>query len=473
MNIGRNGAIAGLGLLVLGACAAMAQRTLAADASRAAGPNVVYLLLDDAGYGDFSCYGQQKFRTPAIDRMAAEGLRFTDFYAGSTVCAPSRCSLMVGKHTGHTYIRGNREVQPEGQAAIPAETVTLPKLLKRAGYATGAFGKWGLGAPGSAGDPLNQGFDEFYGYNCQRHAHTYYPDYLWDNGERVALDGKTYTHDLIVERALDFIRRHRDEPFFCFMPVTLPHAALHVPEDSAAPFREKFPEYEGKVGRYKGPEITNPPACFAGMMTRMDGQVGALLALLRELGIAENTLVMLTSDNGAHREGGHMPEFFRSSGPLRGLKRDLYEGGIRVPMIAWWPGTIEAGRETDLPSAAWDVLPTFCELAGVKPPSDTDGLSLVPTLKGCPAEQRQHEFLYWEFHEQGRKQAVRQGPWKAVRLNIARNPDAPIQLYNLDEDLGETTDVAAEHPEIVARMRQRMAQSHVESELFPFFTAGR
>jgi arylsulfatase A len=458
----------GLTLLALCGLDSHVGRTAAAEDSGPAKPNLIYLLLDDAGYGDFSCYGQQKFQTPQIDRMAAQGLRFTDFYAGATVCAPSRCSLMVGKHTGHTFIRGNREIQPEGQAAIPADSVTLPKLLRQAGYATGAFGKWGLGAPGSEGDPLNQGFDEFFGYNCQRHAHSYYPDYLWDNGKKITLDGKTYSHDLIVDQARDFIRRHRDKPFFCFMPVTLPHAALHVPEESAAPFRKKFPEFEDKVGRYKGPDITNPPACFAGMMTRMDRQVGDLLKLLQELGIAENTLVMLTSDNGAHHEGGHMPEFFASCGPLRGFKRDLYEGGIRVPMIAWWPGTISPGRETDLPSAAWDILPTFCQLAGVAPPDGIDGLSLVPTLKGDPDKQPEHEFLYWEFHEQGRKQAVRMGPWKGVRLNVAKNPDAPIELYNLNDDLGETRDVAAEHPEIVAQMRQRMSESHVESELFPF-----
>ncbi len=431
-------------------------------------PNIIYLLLDDAGYGDFSCYGQKKFRTPNIDRMAAQGLRFTDFYAGSTVCAPSRCSLMTGRHTGHTYVRGNKEIRPEGQQAIPQETITLAELMQQAGYVTGAFGKWGLGAPGSEGDPMNQGFDEFYGYNCQRHAHSYYPTYLWHNREKVPLDGKTYTHDLIVDRAFDFIQRHQDERFFCFMPVTLPHAALHVPEDSAAPFRKQFPQFEDTIGRYSGPEIRNPAACFAGMMTRMDDQVGQLMDLLQRLKIARNTIVLLTSDNGAHREGGHMPGFFQSTGPLRGLKRDLYEGGIRVPMIAWWPQTVHAGKVTDLPSAGWDILPTFCDLAGVDPPSDVDGISLVPTLLGQADKQQQHDYLYWEFHEQGRKQAVRMGHWKGVRLNLAKNPDAPVELYDLGTDLSETTDVSEEHPEIVAQMRKIMDEAHVESQLFPF-----
>jgi arylsulfatase A-like enzyme len=432
-------------------------------------PNFIFILLDDAGYGDFSCYGQQKFRTPHIDRLAAEGMRFTDHYAGATVCAPSRCSLMTGLHTGHTFIRGNREMKPEGQQAIPADTVTLPKLLKQAGYATGMFGKWGLGPPGSEGDPLNQGFDEFFGYNCQRHAHTYYPTYLWHNTEKVPLDGKTYSHDVIVGKAFDFIRQHRQGPFFCYMPVTVPHAALHVPEESAAPFRRKFPEFEDKIGRYAGPPINNPPACFAGMMTRLDGQIGELLGLLRKLEIDDRTLVMLSSDNGAHREGGHMPDFFCSTGPLRGIKRDLYEGGIRVPMIARWPGKIDPGTTTDHISAFWDVLPTLCELAGAESPAGIDGISLAPTLLGAPGKQKQHEFLYWEFPSQGGKQAVRMGAWKGVRLNLRNNPDASIELYNLETDLGETRNVAAEHPDVVARLQAVFRAAHVESALFQLF----
>ncbi len=458
--------IGGVCALLLAAMVVSGRARAAEDSSK---PNIVYILLDDAGYGDFSCYGQQKFKTPNIDRMAAGGLRFTDHYSGATVCAPSRCSLMTGLHGGHAFIRGNREIKPEGQYPIPDQTVTLPERLKAAGYVTGAFGKWGLGAPGSEGDPMNQGFDEFFGYNCQRHAHSYYPTYLWHNGKKVPLDGQTYSADLIADQARSFITRHKDEPFFCYMPVTVPHAALHVPEESAAPFRKKFPEFEDKIGRYSGPEIRNPAACFAGMMTRLDGEIGKVLALLDDLGIAKQTLVMLTSDNGAHREGGHMPEFFNSTGSLRGIKRDLYEGGIRVPMIARWPGKIAPGTVTDLPSAFWDVVPTMCELAGAAPPKETDGISFVPTLLGQTDKQKPHEFLYWEFSPQGGKQAVRMGQWKGVRLNLKKDPDAPFELYNLKDDPGETKNVASEHPDVVARMKEIIQAEHVKSDLFPLF----
>lgn len=458
--------ISGVFALLLAATVVPNLADAAGDSTK---PNIIYMLLDDAGYGDFSCYGQQKFETPNIDRMAGGGLRFTDHYSGATVCAPSRCILMTGLHGGHAFIRGNREIKPEGQYPIPAKTVTLPERLKAAGYATGAFGKWGLGAPGSEGDPMNQGFDEFFGYNCQRHAHSYYPTYLWHNTEKVALDGKTYTADLIADQARSFITRHKDEPFFCYMPITVPHAALHVPEESAAPFREKFPQFEDTIGRYSGPEIKNPAACFAGMMTRLDDEIGQVLALLDELKIAEQTLVILTSDNGAHREGGHMPEFFNSTGPLRGIKRDLYEGGIRVPMIARWPGRIAPGTVTDHPSAFWDVVPTMCEVAGAAASKDTDGISFVPTLLGQPDKQKTHEFLYWEFSPQGGKQAVRMGDWKGVRLNLQKDANAPFELYNLKDDLGETKNVASEHPDVVARMEEIIRAEHVESELFRLF----
>lgn len=272
-------------------------------------PNIVYILLDDAGYGDLSCYGQKKFQTPNIDRLASEGMKFTQHYSGSTVCAPTRCVLMTGLHTGHSYVRGNREVKPEGQAPMPADIVTIPRLLKGGGYKTGAFGKWGLGAPGSVSDPAEH-FDSFYGYNCQREAHSYYPDHLWKNFERIELDGKTYAHDPIMNEALDFVKANKDGPFFLFLPVTIPHAAMHVPEKYSAPFRKLFPQFEDKIGKYSGPKVKNPVAAFAGMMTKLDEDVGRLLDLIKELGIDENTLVMLTSDNGPHREGGHDPVFF-------------------------------------------------------------------------------------------------------------------------------------------------------------------
>lgn len=442
---------------------------LAAPNSMAAGrPNLIYILLDDAGYGDLGCYGQKRFQTPNIDRLAGEGMKFTQHYSGSTVCAPTRCVLMTGLHTGHSFVRGNREVKPEGQAPMPADIVTLPRLLKKAGYATGAFGKWGLGAPGSASDPVRH-FDLFYGYNCQREAHSYYPDHLWKNTEKIELDGKTYSHDLILAAALQFIRDHKDGPFFAYLPVTIPHAAMHVPEEDAAPFREKFPEFEDKIGKYKGPEVRNPAAAFAGMMTRLDRGVGELMALLKELGIDDNTLVMLSSDNGPHKEGGHDPDFFDSNGPLRGVKRDLTEGGIRAPLLARWPGKIAAGGISDHISAHWDMLPTFCELAGVDAPGDTDGVSMIPALLGRPGEQEKHEFLYWEFYEGGGKRAVRFGKWKAIQLQVGKNGlDGPVELYDLETDLGEVHDIAATHPEQVARARELMATAHAPSPLWEF-----
>lgn len=280
-------------------------------------PNIVYILLDDAGYGDLSCYGQQKFATPHIDRLAAEGMRFTQHYSGSTVCAPTRCSLMTGLHTGHTWVRGNREVKPEGQAPMPAHIVTIPRLLSKAGYVTGAFGKWGLGAPASPSDPAEH-FDQFFGYNCQREAHSYYPDHLWRNREKVSLDGKTYSATVIMDEALKFVRANSDKPFFAFLPLTIPHAAMHAPEEYVSPWRAKFPQFEDKIGKYSGPQVRNPVAAFAGMMTLMDEGVGQLISLLKELNIDEDTVVFLSSDNGPHREGGHDPEFFDSNGPQIG-----------------------------------------------------------------------------------------------------------------------------------------------------------
>jgi len=441
----------------------------ASSASATSKPNLIYILLDDAGYADLSCYGQKKFQTPNIDRIAKEGLKFTDHYAGCTVCAPTRCCLMTGLHTGHAVVRGNREVQPEGQASMPSDIVTIPRLLRKAGYVTGAFGKWGLGAPGSASDPAKH-FDEFFGYNCQRQAHNYYPTHLWHTREKVELDGKTYSHDLIMAESLKFIRNsvENDKPFFCFLPITIPHAAMHVPEESAAPFRKKFPQFEDTIGKYKGPLVKNPAAGFAGMMTRLDSQIGELMVLLKKLGIDGSTLVMLTSDNGPHKEGGHMPQFFDSNGPLRGIKRDLYEGGIRVPLIARWPGTIAAGTESSLISAHWDVLPTLCELAGAKTPEGLDGISMVPTMTG-KGPQQPHKFLYWEFPSVGGKQAVRMGKWKGVRLNPFKNPKAKLELYDLSQDLGEENNVAAEHPDVVRKLEKTLAVSHVRSETFPLF----
>ena len=420
-------------------------------------PNFIYIMLDDAGYGDFSCFGQEKFKTPNIDRMAKEGMRMTQFYSGSTVCAPARCSLMTGLHTGHCQVRGNREIQPEGQAPLKDGTPTLPLILSKGGYKTGMFGKWGLGSPGSASDPANH-FDTFYGYNCQRQAHTYYPGHLWSNKEKVPLDGHTYAHTLIADQALKFIRKNRKKPFFAYIPITIPHAAMQAPESYVAPFRKKFPEFKDLIGKYShGTKVKNPIAAFAGMMTLADEDIGKILDLLEDLKIDENTFVLLTSDNGPHYEGGHKPQFFNSNGPLKGHKRDLFEGGIRVPTIAWWPGTVKAGTDNEHISAFWDMLPTYCDLAGIDAPKN-DGISFAPSLRG--SEQPEHPYLYWEFHSHGGKQAIRKGKWKAIRNNVKKTTKTPIELFNLEEDIGETKNIADQHPKIIKELEQLMDEAH-------------
>ena len=331
------------------------------------------------------------------------------------------------------------------------------------------FGKWGLGAPKSSGDPMNQGWDEFFGYNCQRQAHTFYPKHLWHNYEKVMLDGKTYSHDLIQEKALKFIRDNKKKSFFAYLPLTIPHAAMQCPEEDVAPFRKKFPQFENKIGKYShGSIIRNPVAAFAGMMTRMDRGIGQILDLLNELDIAENTLVLFTSDNGPHYEGGHQPVFFNSNGPLKGYKRDLYEGGIRVPLIAYWPGKIKSGSISNHICAHWDLMPTFCELAKISEPNHTDGISYIPALTG--KKQKKHAYLYWEFHSNGNAQAVRMRDWKGIRLKVKNNPNAPIQLFNLKKDIGETNNIAANHPDIIRRITKLFKIAHTPSERFPLFT---
>ncbi len=463
-------ALAGWSLLSAGSRAAEVPRR----------PNVVFILADDLGYGDLGCYGQEKIRTPSLDRMAAEGMRFTQHYSGAPVCAPSRCVLMTGLHTGHAYIRDNSEVKPEGQQPIPAETVTIAKLLKERGYATAAIGKWGLGPPGSSGDPNRQGFDLFFGYNCQRHAHNYYPRYLWRNDRRVELEGndagvtgKQYSTDLCTAEALRFIRENKDRPFFLYLPYTIPHVAIQVPEDSLAEYRGRWPDppYTGGKGYQPHPA---PRAGYAAMITRMDRDIGRIFALLRQLGLDDKTLVIFSSDNGPVHDGvgGSDAEFFKSAGPLRGLKGTVYEGGIRVPMIARWPGKIKAGSRTEHVSAFWDVLPTVAEVAGAKPPPRIDGVSFLPTLLGTGGQKR-HEFLVWEFYGYGGQQAVRLGDWKGIRLNCHKDPKGPIQLYDLKTDPAEGRDVAAQHPEIVARIERVMASEHTDSPLWRFRAAAK
>jgi len=436
--------------------------------------NIIFILADDLGYGDIGCYGQEKIKTPNIDKLAREGIIFTQHYAGSTVCAPSRCCLMTGFHTGHTVVRGNKGIKPEGQFPMPEETVTVAELLKKAGYVTATIGKWGLGGPGSSGDPINQGFDYSFGYNCQSKAHFYYPESLWKNDEKVLLpenqDGKhnTYSHDLFIKEALKFITQNKDSSFFLYLPFTIPHAELLVPENSLDQYKGEFLEEPFEGGHYGAQET--PRAAYAAMVSLMDEGIGKIMDLMKELEIDKNTLVIFTSDNGPHKEGGNDPDFFNSNGPFRGIKRDLYEGGIHVPFIVRWPDKIKPGRTSDHISAFWDFLPTVCDIANIEPPSNIDGISFLPEL--LEQEQPKHEYLYWEFHRSGHyndKQAVRTGKWKAVRLNVNKNADADIELYNLHEDIGEENNIAYDFPEIVKKMREILKQAHTPAKEWPLF----
>ena len=439
-------------------------------------PNIIYILADDLGYGDLACYGQQFIKTPNLDRMAAEGMQFMQHYAGCTVSAPSRGSLMTGMHTGHSQIRGNKEIEPEGQQPMIEGTFTLGTMMKSAGYATGIFGKWGLGSPDSESTPNKMGFDQFYGYNCQRMAHTYYPPYLWRNSEKDLLaenqDGgrKVYSQQLIHEEALRFIRENKDKPFFAMLTYTLPHAELNLPHDSIyQQYENSFEEtpYDGKRGYQP---VEKPRASFAAMVSLLDFYVGEVLAELKKQGIDDNTLVIFTSDNGGHEEGGADPHFFKSYGQLKGLKRDVYEGGIRVPFIARYPKKIKAGQKSDHISAFWDMMPTFSELtnATIPPSVQTDGISMLPTLLG-EGKQKDHEYLYWEFHEIGGRIAVRQGDWKAVMLNAKKGIEQPIELYDLSKDIHEDNNLADQYPDKVEKMRAIMKTAHIESNVYPFY----
>ena len=463
----------------------------AVDADDTRPPNVVFILADDLGYSELGCYGQQWIKTPHIDRLAEEGIRFTQFYTGQAVCAPARCVLMTGKHTGHSYIRNNGnpkgmddlraqyEWEFPGQNPIPDEEVTIAEMLKQKGYATGAMGKWGLGHFGTTGDPNKQGFDLFYGFNCQVHAHNHYPKFLWRNdtkeilpGNDRTLSGETYSQDRFVDVGLEFIRENQDRPFFLYLPFAIPHLSIQVPEESLAEYRGKIPEEQYKHRGYL--EHPHPRAGYAAMVTHMDRGVGMVVSLLEELGLTDNTLVIFTSDNGPtyDRLGGSDSVFFESAGPFRGFKGSLYEGGIRVPMVARWPGKIKAGRVTDHQSAFWDVMPTLADVTGTTAPDGIDGISFAPTLLASGSQTR-HDFLYWEFAAYGGQQAVRRGDWKAVRQQMLQrnNPDPlKIELYNLASDAGETTDVADQHPKVVSELREIMVREHTPSELFRFRT---
>lgn len=478
-------------LAISGLYSCQQQKGKKAEQAEVEKPNIIYILADDLGYGDLGCYGQQRIKTPNLDRMASQGMLFTQHYSGCAVCAPSRSALMTGQHTGHTYIRGNKEVKPEGQEPLAGSVITVAEVLKEAGYATGAFGKWGLGMADSEGNPNKQGFDEFFGYLCQRYAHRYYPEYLWDNDQKYLLEGndwnnkKNYAPDVIQERALNFIRENKEKPFFAYIPMVLPHAELIAPEDSFltmynGQFEERPWGFENKDDPHKGNDygsgnfevrgyapVKNPKAMFAAMVSRIDHQMGQILTLIDELGIADNTIVIFTSDNGPHQEGGADPDFFNSNGGLRGYKRDLYEGGIRVPMIVKWPSKIKPGTKTDHISAFWDIMPTLAEVAGTKAPENIDGLSFLPVLTGQDSQQ-QHDALYWEFHELRGRQAVRKGDWKLVKYNVLDTGKTTTELYNLKTDVAEQNNLAAQHPDIVNELAGIMGKSRSNSELFPF-----
>jgi arylsulfatase A-like enzyme len=465
----------------LGVFTALALLASAATATRAAEtaskPNIVFILADDLGYGDLGCYGQAKIKTPNIDRMAAEGMRFTNFYCGCSVCAPSRCTLMTGKHLGHATVRDNMERGPrlEGQHPMEPGTVTVAQRLKKAGYATAIVGKWGLGMPEDHSSPLDFGFDHHYGYLCQGMAHTYYPPYLWRDNRQEPLagnpayfwgrpgviqpSGKTYSHDLMAQESLDWVREHEGGPFFLYLAFTIPHVSLQVPEDSLAEYRGKWPETPVTTSKHYANQNT-PRAAYAAMITRMDRDIGRLMGLLKDLGIDDRTLVFFASDNGAvFPLAGVDPEFFKSNGNLRGYKQDLYEGGIRTPLIARWPGRIRAGASSELIGAFWDVMPTLCEIAGTPAPAGIDGLSIAPTLLDR-AGQKLHEYLYWEYHSGGGAQAVRFGNWKAIRNNVKKSPNAIPELYNLAGDPSETRNLANQRPELAAKAAGYMKAAH-------------
>nr|WP_299074481.1 arylsulfatase [uncultured Allomuricauda sp.] len=445
-------------------------------------PNIIYILADDLGYGDLSIYGQEKFSTPNIDLLAKKGMLFTQHYSGSTVCAPSRSSLLTGMHTGHTVVRGNKEIQPEGQYPIPDNTYTLAEAMKKAGYTTGVFGKWGLGFPGSEGDPMNQGFDTFYGYNCQRLGHNYYPYHLWSNRDSIVLpenSGKkkgAYAPELIHKETLQFLETNKDRPFFLYVASIIPHAELAAPEEYMGKYRGRYPPEKSYKGVDDGPEFNKGPyrsqeethAAFVAMIAVLDKQVGEIMDKVDALGLTEKTIIIFTSDNGPHEEGGADPEYFNSNGPLKGVKRDLYEGGIRVPMIVSWPGKIKLNTRTEHPSAFWDVFPTFSDIIGLEKPSNLDGISFLPTLLDNGEEQKKHEYLYWEFHEKGGRQAIRKDNWKAVRYNIFDKAQTTLELYDLSKDIAEHNNVADQHPEIVEEMKIIFEKARTPSEVFTF-----
>lgn len=463
-------------------------------------PNIILIMADDLGYNELGSYGQEIIKTPNIDRMAKEGIRFTQFYSGSPVCAPSRCVLLTGLHTGHAYVRDNYELggfkdeEEGGQLALKEGTETIGTLLKQEGYVTGIIGKWGLGGPGSEGVPNKQGFDYFYGYLCQKQAHNYYPTHLWENENWDTLQneffmphqkfqgdpddstaylkyfGQEYSQDKMIRKAIEFINENKDTSFFLYFPLTVPHLAIQVPPDdqSLNEYKKQIPDtaYPGNKG-YLPNQF--PRATYAAMITRMDREVGRIKNLIYKLGLDENTLIIFTSDNGPTYGGigGSDTEYFKSAGNLRGLKGSVYEGGIRVPMIVWWKGEISPNTITDHISYFADFLPTLADVAGAEKSVANDGISFLPVLTSKD-NQEKHPFLYWEFPSYGDQVAVRMGDWKAVRKGLKKNPDNPIELYDLKNDISEEYDVSSEYPEIIESIKMIMDTARVPSEYFPF-----
>ena len=450
-------------------------------------PNVIYILADDLGWGDIGVYGQEKIETPNIDKLASQGMLYTQHYSGCTVSAPSRSSLLTGLHTGHSPIRGNRELEGEGQEPMSGESYTMAEMFKDAGYATAVFGKWGLGYPGSEGDPNMQGFDEFFGYNCQRQAHRYYPMHLWHNQEKVVMEGNdfknmvTYAPDVIHDKAIDYITTSakKDSPFFMYLALVQPHAELLAPEDEIIQkyrgrITEEHPYSSPKSGGNYGSEDFDvkyynsqkePRATYASMVERVDRYVGDVMAKVEELGIADNTIIIFSSDNGAHIEGGADINYFNSTGSVSGHKRTMTEGGIRVPMIVRWNNKIAKGVVNDRISAFWDVMPTMADILGVEL-AQTDGISMLGEWSGT--EQKQHDFLYWEYAAGKGEMAVRMGDYKAIRSGLNKKADAKIAIYNLKEDPRELTDIASECPELVSQAKEIMEREHRPSDIFQF-----
>ncbi|QDV58159.1 arylsulfatase [Rosistilla oblonga] len=481
---------------LLAAVAMLWVTTSLAAADSPTPPNVVFILADDLGYRELGSFGQQLIKTPHLDKLAKQGMRLTQHYSGNAVCAPSRCVLMTGKHPGHAEVRSNKSTPPEGQWPIPDSDITLAELLSGEGYATGAFGKWGLGGPDSSGEPLRQGVQRFFGYNCQSHAHSYYPSYLWDDNQHVKLNndppvsghigfadgddpsdpasyarfkGQDYAPDRINAQALQFVKDNKDKPFFLYYPTVIPHVALHVPDEELKQYHDlgwQDPPFVRDGGYGYTPHFT-PRAAYAAMITRMDRYIGNILNLLDELQLSDNTIVIFSSDNGTTHLGKEVDyTFFRSVGELRGLKGSLYEGGVRVPTLVRWPGKIAAGSQSDYVSGFEDWIPTLMDLIG-KPedvPEGLDGISIAPTLLGKSQEER--PYLYREFPSYGGQQTIRVGDFKAVRQNMSKG-NLEIELYNIREDIGEQNNIAAEHPELVAQLAQQMEAVRTPSKIFP------